>query len=78
MSPYLHGQSAASALAERHPISWHQFILNAVSLIRTWVQRRRQRHELHDYLTIDHRAAADIGIAANDACDWADRPFWRP
>jgi len=28
-------------------------------------------------MAIDHRAAADIGVTAGDARDWAERPFWR-
>jgi len=38
------------------------------------VQKRR---ELLDFMTIDHRAAADMGVAVNDAREWAYRPFWR-
>jgi hypothetical protein len=36
-----------------------------------------QRRELLDFMTIDHRAAADMGVAVNDAREWAYRPFWR-
>ena len=78
MSHYRRGESAAGALAERRPIFWRQFILDAVSWLRISIKRRRQRCELLDYLTIDHRAAADLGVSANDARDWADRPFWHP
>jgi hypothetical protein len=28
-------------------------------------------------MTIDHRAAADMGVTVNDARDWAQRPLWR-
>jgi uncharacterized protein YjiS (DUF1127 family) len=76
MSHYLHGESAA-ALAERRPISWRLFFSRANELVRSWIRRRQQRQELLDYIAIDHRATADLGVAANDARDWAERPFWR-
>jgi uncharacterized protein YjiS (DUF1127 family) len=41
------------------------------------LRRRRDRYELLCYLAADHRAAADIGIDRSNACEWAERPFWR-
>jgi uncharacterized protein YjiS (DUF1127 family) len=76
MSHYLSGQSAA-ALAQLRPISWRVFLHSAAQMGRTWISRRRQRQELLDYMAIDHRAAADLGVTGNDARDWAERPFWR-
>jgi uncharacterized protein YjiS (DUF1127 family) len=78
MSHYLHREAAAAALAQHRPISRHQVLRAASDLLRTWIERRRQRQELRNYLAIDHRAPADLGVAGNDARDWADRPFWRP
>jgi uncharacterized protein YjiS (DUF1127 family) len=77
MSHYLHGQSAA-ALRERWPVSWRMFFNNAIETMRIWARRRQHRQELLDYMSIDHRAAADLGITGNEAQDWAKRPFWRP
>jgi len=77
MSHYFHRESAA-ALSERRPISWRIVFNSATDTMRTWVRRRQQRRELIDYMAIDHRAAADMGITDNDARDWAERPFWRP
>ena len=33
--------------------------------------------ELIDFMAIDHRAAADMGVTDNEARDRAERPFWR-
>ena len=77
MSHYVHSDSAAS-LPRGRQISWHAFFQSANNLMRTWIRRRQQRQELLDYFTIDHRAAADMGVAADDARDWAERPFWQP
>jgi uncharacterized protein YjiS (DUF1127 family) len=76
MSHYLLGKSV-SPLAERRPFSWRAFLHNGVELARNWARRRQQRQELLEYLAIDHRAAADLGIPANDAHEWAERSFWR-
>ena len=51
--------------------------MRAVSLVRTWSNRRRQRRELLDYIASDHRVAADIGITGCEARNWSQRPFWR-
>jgi uncharacterized protein YjiS (DUF1127 family) len=77
MSHYLPGEAAA-ALAQRRPMSWRGSLHSATRLLRSWVRRRQQRRELLDYMAIDHRAAVDLGVSANDARDWAKRPFWRP
>lgn len=76
MSHYLPGQSAA-AFTERRPISWRVLLRGAAEIVRTWLSRRRQRQEFLAYIAIDHRVAADLGVGANDARDWAERPFWR-
>lgn len=81
MSHYLHGQSAA-ALSERPPVFWPIFCSSAIvtvrTMMRTWAKRRQHRQELRDYVAIDHRATADMGITSSNARDWAKRPFWRP
>jgi uncharacterized protein YjiS (DUF1127 family) len=50
---------------------------SVAGMMRIWARRRQQRRELLDFMTIDHRAAADMGVAVNDAREWAYRPFWR-
>jgi uncharacterized protein YjiS (DUF1127 family) len=77
MSHYLHGNSAA-ALRQCRQVSWRMFFQSADNMVRNWIKRRQQRQEFLDYMALDHRAAADIGLAANDARDWAERPFWQP
>jgi uncharacterized protein YjiS (DUF1127 family) len=64
-------------LPARRPISWRVFFDGASETVRSWIERRRQRQELLDYIAIDHRAAADLGVTGNEARDWAQRPFWR-
>jgi len=76
MSHYLHSQTAA-AFAERRSLPWRTFFTSLAGMVRIWAQRRQQRRELLDFMTIDHRAAADMGVTINDARDWAQRPFWR-
>jgi len=76
MSHYLHGETAA-AFSQRRPISWRLLFEGINKRLHGWITRQQQRQELLDYLSIDHRAAADLGISANDARDWAERPFWR-
>ena len=75
MSHYLDSQSVAG-FAERRGITWHELANSVFDLMRTWRSRWRQRQELLDYLTYDHRAAADMGVAHTDARDWTGRPFW--
>jgi uncharacterized protein YjiS (DUF1127 family) len=65
-------------LPEHRPISWRIFFDGAVETVKTWARRRRQRQELLDYIAVDHRAAADIGISGTNTLDWAKRRFWRP
>jgi uncharacterized protein YjiS (DUF1127 family) len=77
MSHYLPGESAA-AFAEHWSFAWRAFLSRLADTAYTWVSRRQQRQELLDYMAMDHRVAADIGVNANDARDWAERPFWRP
>jgi uncharacterized protein YjiS (DUF1127 family) len=77
MSHYIHRESTAT-LAARPSFPWRTFFNNAAEVVGTWFRRRQQRQELRDYMAIDHRAAADMGVSANDARDWAERPFWRP
>jgi uncharacterized protein YjiS (DUF1127 family) len=77
MSHYLHGESAAGFAGGR-AFPWRAFLNGAAATARTWLMRRQQRQELLDYMATDHRATADIGVAGNDARDWAKRPFWQP
>jgi uncharacterized protein YjiS (DUF1127 family) len=76
VSHYLHSESA-TAFAERWSIPWRALFTSVAGIVRIWAQRRQQRRELLDFMTIDHRAAADMGVTVNDARDWAQRPFWR-
>jgi len=76
MSHYLHSHSLAG-LSARRSIPWRAFFNRAVDMVRMWARRQRRRHELLDFMAIDHRAAADIGVTGNDAREWAQRPFWR-
>ena len=76
MSQYLHSHPAA-ILGARRSIPWRAFFNGAADIVRNWVRRRRQRQELLAFMAIDHRAAADIGMTSNDACEWAQRPLWR-
>jgi len=45
-------------------------------MVRIWLERRRQRQELLNYITDDHRAVTDLGVSRSGARDWAERPFW--
>lgn len=76
MSHYADGESFA-AFAESQSFSWRAFCSRLIDTARIWSKRRRDRQELLDYLALDHRAAADIGIDRSDAREWAHRPFWR-
>jgi len=76
MSHYLHGETAA-AFVERQRLAWRPFVTGAAATVRDCYARWRQRRELLDYMDIDHRAAADMGVAGSDARDWARRPFWQ-
>lgn len=49
-------------------------IRRGVALLRTWQQRRRQRHAL---LSLDERLLRDIGIGRDEARREAAKPFWR-
>jgi uncharacterized protein YjiS (DUF1127 family) len=77
MSDYLQVESATS-FAKPWSLPWRAFFNGGVGIVRTCLERGRQRQELFDYMAVDYRAAADIGIADNDARDWARRPLWRP
>lgn len=58
--------------------SWRTLFNSIAMTVLTWHRRRQLRQELLDYLAMDHRAAADIGISRSSAREWAARPFWRP
>jgi uncharacterized protein YjiS (DUF1127 family) len=76
MSHYLHSQPA-TVFGERWSVPWRALFASVAGMMRIWARRRQQRRELLDFMTIDHRAAADMGVTVNDARDWAQRPFWR-
>jgi len=76
MPRYIYGESVA-AFAESRAIPWRALLDGPLDMLRTWVKRRREREELLRYMTIDHRAASDLGISRESARDWAERPFWR-
>ena len=68
---------SAPALTGRRPVPWRAFLSDVVEIVRVWLERRRQRQELMQYMADDHRAVADLRVSLNDARDWASRPFWR-
>ena len=81
MSRYLDGTSVA-AFAGNRSFAWSalrkRLLAGSVSRsARIWLKRWRDRRELLDYLAMDHRAAADLGIDRSNAREWAQRPFWR-
>jgi uncharacterized protein YjiS (DUF1127 family) len=73
--------SARCGHAAAAPTHWlpsaTALLQRAAELARKWRERRRQRAELVEYIALDHRAAADIGITGEQAHNWAERPFWR-
>jgi uncharacterized protein YjiS (DUF1127 family) len=66
-----------AALAPLRTFSWLTLYRGALAWARSCRQRQRERQQLLDYMAIDHRAAADIGVQRHDALEWANRPFWR-
>jgi uncharacterized protein YjiS (DUF1127 family) len=81
MSRYSPAQSVAGLVEGRlfsWFFSWRTLFNSIVITVLTWHRRRQLRQELLDYLAMDHRAAADIGISRSNARAWAARPFWRP
>lgn len=77
MSCYLDGETGAAFTGSR-TFSWCAFFKSLAGTARIWLQRRRERRELLDYLAMDHRASKDIGIDWSDAREWMERPFWQP
>jgi uncharacterized protein YjiS (DUF1127 family) len=67
----------AAAAAPLRILSWREIFRGAVAWVQACWQRQRERQQLLDYMAIDHRAAADIGMKRCDALEWANRPFWR-
>jgi uncharacterized protein YjiS (DUF1127 family) len=76
MPRYIYGESVA-AFTESRAIPWRALLDGGLDTLRTWLKRHRERTELLHYMTIDHRAASDIGTSRESARDWAERPFWR-
>jgi uncharacterized protein YjiS (DUF1127 family) len=76
MSCYIDPDVAAD-FAPLRMLSWRVPCREAVAWVRSCRQRQRERQQLLDYMAIDHRAAADIGMKRHDALEWANRPFWR-
>jgi uncharacterized protein YjiS (DUF1127 family) len=76
MASYLHRESPG-AFAERPAFSWRAFFNGTVERARAFRERRKQRHELLDYMASDHRAAADLGLTDYEARNWSERSFWR-
>lgn len=76
MSRHLHVQSVTTFVEGRF-FSWRTLSSSIINTALTWLSRRQQRQELLDYLAMDHRAAADIGIGRSNLQDWTERPFWR-
>ena len=76
MSCYTERDAAPAAIPLR-TFSLRAFCRDAIVWMRSCRQRQRERQQLLDYMAIDHRAAADIGMKRYDALEWANRPFWR-
>jgi uncharacterized protein YjiS (DUF1127 family) len=76
MSQYLDGESVA-AFNESRSFSWRASFKRAGETVKIWLQRRRERQELLNYIAMDHRAGTDIGMDRSCAREWAERPFWR-
>ena len=70
-------RDAAAVVAPLRTFSWRTLYRGASAWLRSCRQRQRERRQLLDYMAIDHRAAADIGVTGYDALEWANRPFWR-
>jgi uncharacterized protein YjiS (DUF1127 family) len=68
---------SVSTFAERPTFSFAALFRVIIETVRIWRRRSRARQELLDYLAMDYRAAADIGIDRSNAREWARRPFWR-
>lgn len=66
MSCYAETKTGA-AVAARRTFSLRHLFDRAVERLRAAHQRRKQCHELIDYLASDHRAASDLGITLNEA-----------
>jgi uncharacterized protein YjiS (DUF1127 family) len=88
MPRYIYGQSVAAFAgrqsagqsvkpSDASSVSWRGLFGFPLVMLRTWLQRRRERQELLRYMASDHRATADMGININNARDWAERPFWQ-
>jgi uncharacterized protein YjiS (DUF1127 family) len=76
MSYYI-ALDAAAAVTPLRTFSWRRLCRGALGWLRSCRRRQRERQQLLDYMAIDHRAAADIGLKRHDALEWANRPFWR-
>jgi uncharacterized protein YjiS (DUF1127 family) len=70
-------RDAAAIVAPLRTLSRWALCREAVAWLRSCRQRQCERQQLLDYMAIDHRAAADIGVTCYEALEWANRPFWR-
>ena len=60
---------------------WHiirSVLAHGRATLRTWQQRRAERHHLRCLLTWDDRLLADIGLNRCAVAREARRPFWQP
>jgi len=76
MSSVQHCQASA-VLAGRDTFAWFNIATRWVQRVRAHWRARRERRELLDFLAVDYRAAADIGITHCEAQALSQRPFWR-
>jgi uncharacterized protein YjiS (DUF1127 family) len=76
MTHYAHRDSIA--VIARRSLPWLAYFKDMMEILHIWADRRRQRRELLDFLSVDHRAVGDIGVSENEIRDWAARPFWYP
>jgi uncharacterized protein YjiS (DUF1127 family) len=54
---------------------WRDLLHGAVTLVRLWHRRARERADLAH---LDMRMLRDIGVTPSEAERECDKPFWRP
>jgi uncharacterized protein YjiS (DUF1127 family) len=86
-----HGTTASRVVKESTMTTHQQVIVSARvwqlirvrlahgrATLRTWQQRRAERHYLRCLLSLDDRLLADIGLNRFAVAWEARRPFWKP
>ncbi len=68
------GRFEGSARQRRLGADAARWVGQGWSVLRVWLDRRRQRHHL---ARLDPRLLKDIGISQADALEEARKPFWQ-